>query len=543
MLNPLFYDRERSASILDPAGDLSHILDAKTVGRTDMGSDLAKDCRDFAALGGLFDWTPGFMAIFTGPDHVIAAANKAYCRLVGHSDLVGKRAREAMPELADQGFFDPFEAVSQSGRPFLCREMELRIQDGSSDACLCRWIDLVYQPISDASGVYSAVLVQGHEVTEQTLARDALKEIAERYRYTMELSGQIPWTADPDGNIETADRRWTELTGQFAEEALGEGWNRVVHPEDAPLALARWRAAVKRGVSIESEFRVRGTNNRYYWHRVCAAPHKTPEGRIMRWYGTIEDVEERMGTAEQLRQTQAELIHVSRLSAMGAMGSTLAHELNQPLAAVTNYLRGGQRILAQVPGEAVNTALKAMRAADRSAMRAGEIVRRLREIATRGDVQRHPECVSDLIQKACQIGLVDASLKGVSYQCVFDEEITMVLVDRVQIQQVLINLLRNAVEALQDASRREIVIGTSIIDAETCEVFVHDSGPGVPREIESKLFSPFNSSKPEGMGIGLSISRTIIESHGGRISYESGEDGGATFRFTLARTRPNSSIG
>lgn len=233
---------------------------------------------------------------------------------------------------------------------------------------------------------------------------------------------------------------------------------------------------------------------------------------------------------------QAELIHVSRLSAMGTMGSTLAHELNQPLTAVTNYVRGSRRMLMNGDPPAIDKVCEGLEAAETAALRAGQIVRRLRELVARGTAAMRPENLPKLIDEAGVIAFLDAHFQGVTPQVELDPAADWVEADRIQIQQVLINLIRNAMQATSDSARREVVVTTQRVSAGQVEIGVADTGGGIPPEVREALFSPFQGTKAEGLGIGLSISRTIVEAHGGKIWADDREGGGTVFRFTLPAT-------
>jgi C4-dicarboxylate-specific signal transduction histidine kinase len=240
---------------------------------------------------------------------------------------------------------------------------------------------------------------------------------------------------------------------------------------------------------------------------------------------------EQIEAQERLNQVQSELIHVSRVSAMDTMASTLAHELNQPLTAVTNYLHGSIRLLER--GSISDDVRDGLEQALASAHRAGEIVRRIRDLVSRGVVARKAEDLPKLIDEAIAVALVDAAVLGTTHRLVLDPRVRRVLVDRVQIQQVLINLLRNAVEAVAGSETREIIIATNHLNDATVEVSVSDTGHGLPAEVLSTLFSSFKTTKQDGMGVGLSICRTIVEANGGTISGANLAKRGAVFRFTL----------
>ena len=230
---------------------------------------------------------------------------------------------------------------------------------------------------------------------------------------------------------------------------------------------------------------------------------------------------------------RAELIHISGVSAMGAMASTLAHELNQPLAAVMNYVVASRHLLERMTEPVPPKILDALAAASANAHEAAEIVRRLRDLVARGEVNRQHENLPALINDALKLGLIDAGSIGVDCRVTLDPKALDVLVDRVQLQQVLVNLIRNAIDAMRDSPIKVIDITSRRLNGKLVEVSVTDTGPGIDAAILAVMFSPFNTTKPDGLGIGLSISRTIIEANGGTIAGNNGNDGGATIRFTL----------
>jgi two-component system sensor kinase FixL len=251
--------------------------------------------------------------------------------------------------------------------------------------------------------------------------------------------------------------------------------------------------------------------------------------------GFVRDLTERQDTQARLQELQSELLHISRLTALGEMASTLAHELNQPLSAIANYLKGGKRLLERDPPDAERAADAMDKAADQ-ALRAGEIIRRLRDFVTRGESEREIESLSKLVEEASALALIGAKEHGVRVAYRFDPKADLVLADKVQIQQVTLNLIRNAVDAMTTSARRELTIATDVAAGDGfARVSVADTGPGLSPEIADRLFQPFMSTKADGMGVGLSISRTIIEAHGGRIWCEPNKAGGATFHFTLRR--------
>ncbi|QAU48334.1 sensor protein FixL [Bradyrhizobium guangzhouense] len=249
--------------------------------------------------------------------------------------------------------------------------------------------------------------------------------------------------------------------------------------------------------------------------------------------GFVRDLTEHQQTQARLHELQSELVHVSRLSAMGEMASALAHELNQPLAAISNYMKGSRRLLAASADPNRTKIESALDRAAEQAVRAGQIIRRLRDFVARGESEKRVESLSKLIEEAGALGLAGAREQNVQLRFSLDQNADLVLADRVQIQQVLVNLFRNALEAMAQSPRRELVVTNSRIGDDMIEIEVSDTGSGFQDDVIPNLFQTFFTTKETGMGVGLSISRSIIEAHGGRMWAESNASGGATFRFTL----------
>jgi two-component system sensor kinase FixL len=251
--------------------------------------------------------------------------------------------------------------------------------------------------------------------------------------------------------------------------------------------------------------------------------------------GFIRDLTDRQKTEARLQELQAELVHVSRLTAMGEMASTLAHELNQPLTAIANYMKGSRRLLEDSTDVSAATVRDAIDKAAAQALRAGDIIRRLRDFVARGESERGAESARKLIEEASALALVGAKNLGVRTTFRLDPAVDLVLVDKIQIQQVLLNLVRNAIEAMEGVTRRELTISAKVTDADTAVIGVTDTGTGIAPEVANQLFQPFTTTKAAGMGVGLSICRTIIEAHGGQIWVEPNAGGGSAFYFTLRR--------
>ena len=249
--------------------------------------------------------------------------------------------------------------------------------------------------------------------------------------------------------------------------------------------------------------------------------------------GFIRDLTERQSAEARLQELQSELVHISRLTAMGEMASTLAHELNQPLSAITNYMKGSRRILADYTDENLTMVRDAVEKSAEQALRAGQVIRRLRDFVARGESERRIESVAKIAEEASALALVGAKDQGIRTNVHLDRGKDLVLADKVQVQQVLLNLIRNAIEAMQESPVRNLTISAAHDGAGMITISVADTGTGIAPDIAAQLFQPFVTSKREGMGVGLSICRTIVEAHGGSIWAEANPAGGTVFKFTL----------
>jgi two-component system, LuxR family, sensor kinase FixL len=256
-------------------------------------------------------------------------------------------------------------------------------------------------------------------------------------------------------------------------------------------------------------------------------------GRTRYFTGFIRDLTERQKADARLQALQGELVHMSRLTALGEMASALAHELNQPLSAIANYMKGSRRLLENLSDDRSALIREAMDKAAEQSLRAGQIIRRLRDFVARGETERRIESLKKLLEEASALALVGAKDRGVRVTYAFDPALDAVLADKVQIQQVVLNLARNAIEAMEQSDRRDLTIGSERNPDGMAVVRIADTGTGIAPEIADHLFQPFITTKSQGLGVGLSISRTIVESHGGRIWVEPNPGGGTIFRFTL----------
>lgn len=335
---------------------------------------------------------------------------------------------------------------------------------------------------------------------------------------------------DAEFRVKEMNEEAIRLDGRPASEMVGktafEVWPQ--YTDETPLGLL-WRTVMQTRKAAMMEQVSERPWREPVWLEVRAFP--SGDG-IAVFY---RDVTDRKQSQEELKRAQSELIHASRISAMGAMASTLAHELSQPLTSVSNYIDTAERLLRPNQEQAVREAGRALGLAGAAARRASEILRRLRSFVSKRQVEAEIHDLQEVIADACVLMLPHAQRHGVEIRFTLDRFAKWVRVDAVQIQQVLINLVRNAIEAMEGSEVKLITIASRALGDGSIEVSVSDTGPGLGESGDDTLFAPFVSGKVGGMGVGLSISRTIVEAHGGEIGADPAPGGGATFRFTLPR--------
>jgi two-component system sensor kinase FixL len=340
---------------------------------------------------------------------------------------------------------------------------------------------------------------------------------------------------DEHGFIQSFSAAAERLFGYSAASALGKNVSMLMpspYREDHDSYLARYlRTGERRIIGIGRVVVGQRRDGSTFPMELAVGEMHVRNRRF--FTGFIRDLTERQQTEARLQELQSELVHMSRLTAMGEMASALAHELNQPLSAIANYMKGSRRLLANSADDGANLVRDAMDKAAEQALRAGEIIRRLRDFVARGESERRVEDVKKLVEEASALALVGAKDRGVRVRFAFAPRLDYVLADKVQVQQVLLNLMRNAIEAMEDSPTRELVITTAAAQGGLIEISVSDTGTGIAPEISAQLFQPFVTTKRTGMGVGLSISRTIIEAHGGSIVARPNAGGGTVFSFTL----------
>jgi two-component system sensor kinase FixL len=398
-----------------------------------------------------------------------------------------------------------------------------------------QWIRARGGLVRDDDGVARHISGIVLDIDEEKQLEEALRTRESHLRSILDTVPDAMIVIDGYGIVQFFSTAAERLFGYTEQEAIGRNVSELMPQPDQSRHdsyLARYRSSGERHIigigRIVTGKRRDGTT--FPMHLSIG---EMQSGGEPYFTGFVRDLTEHQQTQARLQELQSELVHVSRLSAMGEMASALAHELNQPLAAISNYMKGSRRLLAASTDPNTPKIENAMDRAAEQALRAGQIIRRLRDFVSRGESEKRVESLSKLVEEAGALGLAGAREQNIQLRFNLNPEFDLVLVDRVQIQQVLVNLFRNALEAMAQSPKRELSASNTAVADDMIEVAVSDTGPGFHDDVKPNLFQTFFTTKETGMGVGLSISRSIIEAHGGRMWAEDNPSGGATFRFTL----------
>jgi two-component system sensor kinase FixL len=505
--------RLRSAASVAGAAERAHLAD-----------ELAEE------LNLLIDGVSGYAIYMLDPDGRVTIWNEGAERLKGwtESEVIGQDCALVYPadEVAARKPASDLARAREQGR--LAEESRRVRKDGSEFLA-----HVTITALHDRHGHLRGYGKVVRDISEQRAAARKLTANAAQLRSILATVPDAMVVIDEQGRILSFSRTAEQLFGYAEAEILGANVSILMPASDRERHdgyIQRYlQSGQKRIIGIGRVVTGVRRDGTTFPMELVVGEALTEEQRT--FTGFIRDLTERQRAQERMEELRSGLIHVARVSAMGTMASTLAHELNQPITAINSYVEGIRDMLVD-PDPVVREALDD---AASEAIRAGDIVRRLREFVARGEVDKTIENLPALVDEAVALGAMGAREKSVDIRIDLDPEAATVLVDRVQIEQVLINLVRNAIEAMADSAERRLLISSRPDDSHFVRVTVADSGPGVPPEIADNLFRAFAGSKAGGMGLGLSICRTIIEANGGRIWLEPGQGAGARFHFTLAR--------
>jgi PAS domain S-box-containing protein len=412
--------------------------------------------------------------------------------------------------------------------PFRDFEIARPASDGGK-----RYISVSGLPVFDKAGRFIGYRGLARRITEQKRAEEALRESERSARSVIDGIAGLVAVMTPNGEVETVNRQCIEYFGRPLEEQKDWVTTNMVHPEDLPHMLEVFKKAIASEIPYHFEQRLRRFDGEYRWFDTRGGAVRDDSGRITRWYVLLTDIEDRVRAMARLEQMQSDFAHMNRLSMMGELVAALSHEISQPIASARIYARAAQNFLDMQPPD-LGEVREALAGIVGNAGRAGDIIDRIRDQIKKAPPRKRHFDLNEAINEVIVLGRSVIIKNRVWVQTRLSEGLHPVHGDRVQLQQVVLNLLLNAVEAMASVEEapRDLLISTRQ-DHTGVLVAVHDSGPGIHPEHLDRVFSSFYTTKPSGTGMGLSICRSIIDSHGGRLWAEANEPRGTTFQFTL----------
>lgn len=478
-------------------------------------------------LQAMFEQAPGFVAVLRGPRHVYEVVNPAYLQLIGHRDVLGQPVREALPEVAAQGFIELLDRVFSTAQPFtgLGVRALLHREPGAEPSEV--FVDFVYQPLLDPQGRVEGIFVYGHEVTQQQRAQQAL----------LAFSNSIPaiaWVASPRGKLERFNSQWQAYTGQPATLALVHGWEQALHPEDAQDLWETWLAGRASGAEWHAEHRLRAADGSWRWFLTRAVP-QVDRGRVLRWFGTTTDIEDARRAALALQAADRQ---------KDEFLATLAHELRNPLAPIRTAVH-----LLSLPTANEATRGRAVQIIGRQVSHMSRLLDDLIDIAriTQRRLVLKPEWVrvQTVVDSALEAAGPAAEAKRHTLSAAVEQPQQWVHADPVRLAQVLSNLLNNAAKYTDPGGH----IGLDVRCSGDWLCFsVTDTGIGMTAQALENVFAMFAQEQSAlersegGLGIGLALAKGLVELHGGTISAHSAGPGqGSRFEVRLphvAREQP-----
>lgn len=485
-------------------------------------------------LGLLIDGATNYAIYMLDPNGFVTIWNRGAERIKGwrSADILGKHFALFYPP-EDVAAGKPQADLDRANVDGRVEEDSWRIRKDGSEFLA----SVTLTALRDSAGALRGFGKVVRDITDQRAAETAVARRENHLRSILETVPDAMVVIDERGTISSFSAAAERLFGHTQADVIGRNVKMLMPDPDRrqhDAYLDHYRRTGERRVIGKLRV-VTGQRLNGDTFPLELSVGETLSGGQRIFTAFLRDLTERRSTELRMQELQSELIHVARLSAMGTMASTLAHELNQPLTAIANYLETTRDMLGDPDPETIDLVRGALDDAAGQALRAGEIVRRLREFVSHGAVQQRNQPLGTLIREAAGLGLIGTEGLGIRSVMALSEEDDRVMVDPVQIQQVIVNLIRNAVQAMTGTSRQVLTISTAPESEGCVKVSVQDTGDGIAPAIKDRLFQAFASTKEDGMGLGLSISRTIVEAHGGRIWMTPVAGGGSAFHFTLLR--------
>ncbi len=403
-------------------------------------------------------------------------------------------------------------------------------------------VELEVMPLKlDDEWVFSAFI---RDITDSKRAEEKLRQSELNLRQMTETIPEMLWSATPDGAMDYCNTRLLEYTGFAAHEIMGNGWAKLLHPDDIESATRAWMSCVNSGAPYRIEVRaIHASDRAYRWCVTNALPLLDKDGRILKWHGTVVDMHDWKQAQEALRNTQAELANMTRVLTLSQLTASIAHEVNQPLSGIITNASTCLRMLDANPPN-VEGARETARRTIRDGNRASEVITRLRALFSKRQSTTESFDLNEATREVIALMLSTLQRDRVILRSELADDLTLVTGDRVQLQQVIMNLLQNASDAMIEVHdrARQLLIQTQRDEADHVRLTVRDSGIGLDPRAAGRLFDAFYTTKNGGMGIGLAVSRSIIENHQGRIWVEPNDGPGTTFSFSIPQS-PVSPVG
>ena len=493
---------------------------------------------DFARV---IDAIPGFVWS-ASPNGDVEFCNQRWLDYTGVSldEVRGQELAAPLHPEDKSHLLEKWRAAIKQGEPF---EAEARLR--RADGCF-HWFLIRAVPLRESDGginrwygtnVDIEDLKQAHkEIGERKRAEERLLESEARFQMMADTAPVLIWMTGTDGLCNYFSKPWLDFTGRTLEQEVGTGWMEGVHPDDVQGCFDHFLPAFHARTPFRMEYRLRRADGEYRWVIESGIPRYTGDGEFAGYIGSnidITDLKLAEQERERLRRAQSELAHSNRVTTMGELAASIAHEIKQPISAAhTNaktclrWLRRDEPDIEEA-GEAVSRIIQ-------DVTRASEIIGRIRVLFKKGEQQREWVDVNEVIREMVTLLRSEAGRQGVSIYAELAPELPNVRADRVQLQQVFMNLMLNGIEAIGEANvAGHLTIKSQRNPEDQVLISVSDTGIGLPAQRGDKVFDAFFTTKPQGTGMGLSISRSIIESHGGRLWATGNSDRGATFQFTL----------
>jgi PAS domain S-box-containing protein len=484
-----------------------------------------------ASLRAIVETTPECVHVIAG-DGTMLSVNAAGAAMAGAPSvdlMLGQNFYDLVTPEDRERYRAFHQSVCAGQKGFL--EFHIFRMDGE-----CRHLETRAAPLRNDDGTVAQLGV-ARDITARKQAEARLRESERNLRQLTETIPEMLWSATPEGAIDYCNARLLDYTGFDAEQVMGDGWTKLLHPDDVDQTAQEWLSCIRTGASYRVEVRTfHAADATYRWCMTNARPLLDEHGRILKWYGTVVDMHDWRQAQEELRHTQEKLAYMMRVITMGELTASIAHELNQPLSGIMTNAGTCLRMLAADPPD-VDGACETARRTIRDANRASDVIVRLRALFTGKELTTESMDLNEATREVIALSMSELQRHRVTLRPELADDLPLVTANRVQLQQVILNLLRNASDAMVgvDDGPRQLLIRTERDEGDRVRLTVRDVGVGLEPHVMDKLFQAFYTTKSSGMGIGLSVSRTIIEKHGGRLWGEPNDGPGATFAFSIPR--------